>query len=189
MRKTYGRPFATAGARACFMGALVLVCLLSIAPALRAGEREAFIGQHLCDVAGRLASIEQGYREGKPNPFLILSIVERGQSYVQCLFVDPQGGLFCEASSGLLGPPEGAEGHMRLGAEALAALTVLGFETDEAEGNYWRLVERGEGGHRHLAEVMLDVLHRVYGARTDLAIEIKAPLAPGPPADACGTIG
>jgi hypothetical protein len=180
---------ACAAARAGFFGSVVCVCLLSIAPALRAGERESFIERHLCDLAGRLARIEEGYRAGEANPFLILSIAGRGQSYVQCIFVDPEGALFCEASSGSLGPPEGAEGHMRLAPGAVAVLAVLGFETDETDGNFWRVFERGEGGHRHTAEVMLDALHRGYGARTDLEIEVKAPLATGPPADACRTIG
>lgn len=141
-----------------------------------ADERQDLVERYRCEVAARMALIDHHFRLGLDSPFMVLSL--DGQRYVQCLFLDDGLSLLCEASSGLLGPREGEDGHLALPASSISALAALGFETEDVEGNFQRLVDLSdEGDFDEVAVLLIGALHDGYGASARSQLRIDAPLA------------
>jgi hypothetical protein len=137
-----------------------------------------FLAAYRCDVVERLSMIRAD-RTPKDR-YLILAIKEGPRGYVQCLFVENDSRLLCEAESGFYAQAVGQPRAFRVTPEGIAALARLGFSTDDSEGNYQRLIPlNGADAFAEVADVVLTALFEAYGARLDSKLQWEAPLAPG----------
>jgi hypothetical protein len=137
-----------------------------------------FLAAYRCDVVERLRMIRAD--QTPKHRYLILAIKEGPRGYVQCLFVENDARLLCEAESGFYAQKDGEPRRFRVRSEGIAALAQLGFSTDDSEGNYQRLIPLdGSDDFAEIADVILTALYEAYGARLDSKLEWEAPLAPG----------
>jgi hypothetical protein len=152
--------------------------LSAASPAAADGGLAAFLSAHRCDVVERLRMIH-----ADPAPkdrYLVISLLAPDRGYVQCLFVEDDRRLLCEAESGFYAQAPGQPRQFRLAPDRLAALASLGFATDDTDGNYQRLIDAaGEAADDAVADAILSALYRGYGARIDSRLKWAAPLAPG----------
>ncbi len=155
--------------------ALLLALLLAASPAARADEYdpqlEAMREQHLCKILTYLQAI----RSQPPTPrerFLVLSAPGR-IGYVQCLFVDQDRNLLCEAASGYYDKP-----HARyVSRKQLPALAALGFSTSARKSNYQQLRPVTDGESlTQVAEMLIRTMHGIYGFTQFDEIRYYAPL-------------
>ena len=154
--------------------------MLAVAGAARADPADlaGFLAAYRCDLVERLRMIHAD-RTPKDR-YLILAIKEGPRGYVQCLFVENDTRLLCEAESGFYEPKAGEPRRFRVRPEGVAALARLGFSTDDSKGNYQRLIPLdGSDDFAGVADVILTALYEAYGARMDSELEWQAPLAPG----------
>lgn len=164
------------------MRALIVVAAL-VMPAAAAAEIASsyrdLLAQYRCPVVDRLQQIYAAFDSSDPqNWFLIVSFTERPQDYVQCVF-DTKTRMLCEASSGFYHNVATEPRTRWLPAGAVAALSRLGFSTDDSSGNFqiWFDVPEPPDFIR-IADFILQALHDGYGARSDTALDFNAPLAP-----------
>jgi len=140
-------------------------------------ELQEFLATYRCAVAERLAIIHAN-RDREMDRFLIIALKFVPENYVQCLFLDGDRRMLCEASSGFYAQLPGENQHYRVSAEGLAALARLGFSTDGNEGNFQRIVAfSGDPDLESVATLILSTLYEVYGVRLGSQLEWKSPLA------------
>lgn len=107
-----------------------------------------------------------------------MTVPDRLQNYVQCMFHDGNSRVYCEASSGFWLTKKGASRVVYQSQETIAALARLGFDTDDSAGNF--NVDRDVGAppdFNALANFILHALHDGYGARGDMVLKFNAPFA------------
>jgi hypothetical protein len=139
--------------------------------------RDVFIETYRCAVVQILAAIEGRYPER--HRFLVLAVVDRTPSYVQCLFSPDRRRVLCEADSGFYENKPEAPRTIFLSAEDKGKLANLGFSLDDSEGNFQQMIDvRAVGAFGGLADVMLGALYDVYGARLSTPIEATSPFLP-----------
>lgn len=170
---------------------LILVSLFISAPAcipmaaaeagrLEVDESEefrAFIATYRCAVVERLEVIHVN-RERDTDRFLILALKASPQSYVQCLFLDGDSRMLCEASSGFYAQLPVENRRFRMSPEGLAALARLGFSTDDSEGNFQRMIDiKSPADLNAVADLILSAFYEVYGARVGSQMKWVSPLA------------
>lgn len=136
-----------------------------------------------CEVVHRL---EQIYRSGDPtvdhNRFIAVTVPDRPQAYVQCIFHDHQTGFYCEASSGFHYEKESVPRTFYQPPETIVALAKLGFDTHGSVGNFEVDLDIGSPpDFNAMADFILRALHDGYGARADTKLRFNAPFAPGMP--------
>ena len=114
-----------------------------------------------------------------PNKRFVVVVSGSGRRYVQCMLIDEDSKVYCEAGSGHYDhsrPPS---------ASARLALARLGFRGNATEGNYHtESAINDDSGLWSVADLMLETLYRAYGARLGVPLSINAPLAdeaPTPP--------
>jgi hypothetical protein len=149
-----------------------------------------FLLTYRCAVVERLQIIHEN-REREMDRFLILALKFKPQSYVQCLFLDGDRRMLCEASSGFYATPEVVDRQYWLSPERVATLAQFGFSTDDSHGNFQRMIEfEGEPDFAAIADLILSTLYEVYDARAGSQLEWKSPLADiDPRHSACIPIG
>jgi hypothetical protein len=175
------------------VGAVAIVCMVAAADAA-AAERptglQAFINTYRCAVIERLQLIHLN-RAHETDRFLVLALRRNQEMYVQCLFMDDDRQMLCEASSGFYAQLPGEPRRFRVTPQGLGALARLGFSTDDSRGNYQRLIGLSSTADFPLvADLILSALYQAYGARIGSDMEWKSPLAGVDPATSpCTPIG
>ncbi len=119
---------------ACVLTALVFFAATS-AEAERDEARDAFIETYRCAIVEILAPAIQG-RDPADDRFLILAVVDRIPSYVQCLVSPDRRQISCEADSGFYQNKADEPRTIFLPAEDKAKLARLGFSMDDSKGNF-----------------------------------------------------
>ena len=141
---------------------------------------DGFVSAYSCMVIEHLKAIhERGDRSKPGNRYLIVSMPNSLQKFVQCIFFDEDGKLLCEASSGRYGPPAGDKFHFEIDADADAALRQLQFEPPKGRANYQQQIAiHGTDDFSAVARMLLSALFYGYGARIGTALRMKAPTVP-----------
>lgn len=155
----------------------ILTALLGLPAAATAADYVAdlnsFTTTYHCQVFGLLKRIH-AHPMTPHKRFLLLSLGQ-SQRYVQCLFLDGDKRLLCEASSGFYGPRP----RHPIGSAARRAIAAQGFSTDGRDGNFQlSLTLGGDDTLWNAAGIMLETLYRGYGARRSSRILARAPLVP-----------
>lgn len=150
----------------------------------------AFLLTYRCGVVERLSQIHEN-RKTDVDRYFILSLKASPQSYVQCIFLDNDTRMLCEASSGYYATPEVQDRAVFLRPESVAALARLGFATDDSQGNFQLMIDlNGEPDLDAIAEIVLTALYEAYGARLGDPLDWKSPLADFDPSQSsCAPIG
>lgn len=150
------------------------VLLAAMPAAARSSGLDDFIRTYRCPLLEALETI-RAHEMTPMDRFIILSVDQR-QRYAQCLFIDGDRQIICEASSGKNGPKP----HLRISTAQRSAIAALGYEMSDDSPNFWL--------HRPIADradlwaiagLMLETLYRGYGARLGRGIGMNAPFAPG----------
>jgi hypothetical protein len=139
----------------------------------------ALLAQYHCAVVDRLEQIYRAENSSNPqNWFLIVYFAANPNDYVQCVF-DTKTRMLCEAASGFYDKVASEPRTRWLSASSVAALSRLGFSTDDSAGNFriWFDVAQPPDLDA-LADFMLRTLHDGFAARADDALDFEAPLAP-----------
>lgn len=158
--------------------------LAFVEPASAADSFVDLQATYRCEVVRRL---EQIYAAGDPrrdlNRYLAISLADKPNAYVQCIFFDSRSRIHCEAASGFWAAKKGQPRTFYLPPRAVAALGKLGFDTDGSAGNF-SVDQDVDKSARFgaLADFMLRALHDGYGARSDMKLLFNAPFAQGTPA-------
>jgi len=133
-----------------------------------------------CPLVARLERLyEQGEGSNNTKRFLMVSVPHR-QGYVQCMFFDNRSKLRCDAWSGYYSTKPGEPRKFYLPPDAVAALSRLGFDTDDSRGNFRLELDLGRAAPNFnaTADLILTALHDAYGARYDMNLGFVAPFAP-----------
>jgi hypothetical protein len=167
--------------------ACTLIAALLFLPALVAKPAQAqpvstlseLFTAHRCPLAERLERLHRkGDLASQRDRFIAVSLPEHPHGYVQCMFVELRRKILCEASSGFYFSKPG-EPRAYLPDEAVVLLARLGFNTDDAKGNFQALVDvPRRPDFNGIAEFILQALHDGYGARARSRLRINAPMAP-----------
>ncbi len=142
---------------------------------------DALLADGECPVAERLLVIH-GDGGQKFDRYLVLSVRPGdGPNYVQCLFLDDDRSVLCEAASGFYMTDED-EPAIRLSPGPRSELATLGFDvTEPARGNHQQtFTVENDTDIFALADLILTALYRAYGARSISDIEVSAPLSTFP---------
>lgn len=104
--------------------------------------------------------------------FLRVSVTDRPQSFVQCMFRDTA--VYCEASA-----YDGTVSRKRaLAPQAVAALQSLGFAIGKGGENLsYERAFRGRPDFDAIATLMLTALHDAYSVRADTELKTYTPFA------------
>lgn len=147
-----------------------------VSPAMGADARAKFIADNRCQITLRLDMIHA--RKGEPNRYLVVADRAEPRSYVQCLLEEDDTQMLCEAASGFYSVKPGIE-PPGLPLRSLAAIEAAGFSTDDAEGNFQKLlaISNPDKDFHDVAGLLLGLLYDAYGVRQGRALEYKAPLA------------
>ncbi len=161
---------------AAFVAAAVLAgpCA-SQAAAERAETLKTLLADRQCPRALYLQAIHErpAKVDGRAR-FLTITVQERPQSFVQCMFAQ-RDAVYCEASAFHDGP---LSHKVPLAPDAVAVLRQLGFAATADGSNFsYRRAFHGEPDFDAIAILMLTVLHDAYGVRADTALETYAPFA------------
>jgi hypothetical protein len=161
------------------MATIVLMPCFGAAATDAPVDLEAFRSKFRCDVLERLAYIHMHGDRAGPDRFIVVAVEGYPQAYVQCIFIDGDTKMLCEASSGYFAQLPGKQRRFRIKPRGVHILEELGFSIDDSDGNYQRMVELGRPADLlAIADLILTTLYRVYGAEHATALEFKAPLAP-----------
>jgi hypothetical protein len=147
-----------------------------------AASLRALLIQYRCPIVDRLDRI---YAVGDPssarNRFLAVTVPEHRHGYVQCMFIERNTRLLCEASSGYYYSKEDLPRLFWLSPDAIAALARLGFSTDDSHGNFRiELDVSNPPDFNAIADFILLALHDGYDARASSQLQFNAPFAPRP---------
>ncbi len=139
-------------------------------------ELQRLLARHHGEVVDRLARIHATpYMETDQDRFLILSLLERLECYVQCAFGVRDRWMLCEVASGVFFDEPRT---MFLAAPQIAALGRLGFETDDRIDNFrqaFRLAAPPDLAA--VASLMLAGLYTAFDARAEDEIDFVAQYA------------
>ncbi len=172
------RRWGAAGRR--WLSVLALLSALLVPGRASAEPRGTFIAENRCQIVVRLNAIHA--QRGAPDRFLVAAARGRGQAYVQCLLVDEDTNLLCEASSGYYAAKEGAPRVVPPAPPAaLAHLRAAQFEGDGNDGNFQRMIalKYPSSDFQMVADLLLGLLFDVYGVTRSADLRYTAPLAPG----------
>ncbi len=137
--------------------------------------KKDFIEARKCHVIERLQMVYDK-KTFIQNRYLILSIKNDKDNYVQCLFQDNDTRLLCEASSGFY--TKGGSALKQSGNDYLETLKRLGFSTDASQGNFQRMFDiQKKTDFTEVADILLSVLFELHGARMNSVFIWDAPLA------------
>ena len=119
--------------------AAAMVAPASPAAAASASDLTAFLAAYRCELVERLRMI---HADPAPDArHLIIYLLDAPRAYVQCLFVENDSKILCEAKSELYRQKAGEPRRFRMTPQSLAALARLGFSTDDFKGNYRRIID------------------------------------------------
>ncbi len=155
------------------------------ATAQQAADLATFLETHRCEVVRRLEQVHNTKRPtGKPhskNRYLILSPAASRDRYVQCIFIENDARMLCEAASGAFATHLGENAALILPPAEALALQELGFVSSSQHRNLRRFVATGVPKDLiAVADLMLTALYKGYNLRPDSQLELDAPLAPFP---------
>src|SRR6266545_706778 len=186
-----GRQFASAflhplGAVTGVVGALTV----ATAALAQSSELRMFLATYRCAVVERLELI---YQHPAPRDrFLALALSNGPRGYVQCIFLEDNTKMLCEAESGYYADLPGRPRSFRVTPQGLAALARLGFSTEDWDGNHQLMMDiRGPDDFAAVADTILSALYDAYGARLGSHMHWTSPLAQQPNAASsrCTPIG
>jgi hypothetical protein len=162
---------------------LIAAAILLGLTAARADEPaktlRALLAQYHCAVVDRLEQIYRAEDSSNPqNWYLIVDFAANPGDYVQCVF-DTKTRMLCEAASGFYDKVATEPRTRWLSTSSVAALSRLGFSTDDSAGNFQvRLDVANPPDLGAIADFILRTLHDGFAARADDALKFNAPLAP-----------
>jgi hypothetical protein len=135
--------------------------------------------EYRCQTVDRLERIyEFGDHSSHRDRYIAVTVPEHRHGYVQCMFVERRSQMLCEASSGFYYDKEGEPRTFRHPPEVPAALSRLGFSTDDSQGNYQMMFDVGvRPNFNKIADLILKSLHDGYGARAETRLRFNAPFA------------
>lgn len=156
--------------------ALLGMIFMTAWPAV-ASQRAAFIAQHRCPVVSALNEIHRrGPVQTSHNRFLSLTIRDHVQRYVQCIFIDRDTSMYCEAASGAYYDERSAPYRYVPTAERKEAMLRLGYRQESPTENFSRTVALGSPPDVGLAaDLMLGALYDAFDARSGTIIDMDAP--------------
>lgn len=139
-----------------------------------------FLAKYRCSVIQRLRMIYTN-RDREMDRYLILASRHDGAHYTQCLFIDNDTRVLCEASSGYYTALEGQPRLYNPGPTTRAQLAKLGFSLDDLDGNFQRFHPvRNDDDLGAIANLLLSTMYLAYRVRHPvLTVEVEAPLATG----------
>jgi hypothetical protein len=157
--------------------ALIVSLGLGAGPAMARNDGvEEYLAKYRCGVLLRLEVVHSIEPRGMDR-FIILGLKHHPHGYVQCLMIDNDTRVLCEASSGFWLPPEGAPPISVVPPAGVSALAALGFSTDISEGNFQKMLSIRDGDFGEVADLMLLALYHGYGVRSPRAsVRIDTPL-------------
>ena len=137
---------------------------------------QAFIDTYQCALINQLTLIHSNTSRTQDR-FLVLTLARHTQKYVQCIFLDQDTRMLCEASSGSYGPRAGTVQKFRVSARGLRALAKLGFSLTGGSGNYQLMIEPpASSDYRAVATLILTAIYEVYDAEANSRLRITVPL-------------
>lgn len=137
---------------------------------------DAYLEEYRCDVLVRLLAIHSVQPRGEDR-FLILGLKHHPHAYVQCLMLENDTQVLCEAASGYWSVPDGVAAISVVPPDRIEALGALGFSTDGSEGNYQKMVTIPDRDFTPVADLMLLSLFHGYGVQTPwLSVDVDAPI-------------
>ena len=109
----------------------------------------------------------------------MIAVRGKAQAYVQCLLMNKDTRMLCEASSGYFAVLPGQRRPSEMPMSKVAALDAAGFDTDTSDGNYQRMlpIRNVDADFSGAADLLLSLLHDIYDARSIGELQFKAPLA------------
>jgi hypothetical protein len=141
-------------------------------------QLRAFLSTYHCEIVGRLNQIRAS--SDQKARYIILSDQDRPEHYVQCLFIDGDKRMMCEAASGFYRTKPGEERVKLVSPQGLSALNRLGFSGDDAEGNFQAFARTAtRADFPAVADLLLTALYRGFEKRQPPRLTIDAPLGPG----------
>lgn len=145
-------------------------------PAMAEDGRTKFIAENRCQITHRLFMTY--LQRQKLDRFVVVEVKGGNQQYVQCLLLEDNKQMLCEAASGFYGVKKG-EARDEVLMSNLAILEAAGFDTDSSEGNFQKLlvISQPRGDFDRVADLMLGLLYDIYGARRGDRLTYEAPLA------------
>lgn len=171
------RPKTCGSIRPFLSAVLAAVALTSVPGGAQASPRSAFMARYRCPLVAALQEIHRtGPVETSRNRFVSLAMTGLFQRYVQCIFIDDDTAMFCEASSGAYGTGKFSLVRFVPTEETQNTLNGLGFTQDDPEKNFSQTVPLGSPPDvRVAADLMLTTLYEAYGARRDIDLDMDAP--------------
>jgi hypothetical protein len=139
---------------------------------------------HRCETIVRLEQVrsskEAAGQPKKKDRYIVLSSARNQNHFVQCIFIDDDARMLCEASSGFYVRNRPETPKPFLGTPARDALVSLGFSSDDSDGNFQHFVDMKPGNSLEtVADLVLTALHNGYGVRRLTKLTFMAPLGPG----------
>lgn len=133
-----------------------------------------FIRDYRCMIVEHLKTIhERGQRSKSDNRYLILAMNHHPQRFVQCIFEEIDTKLYCEASSGRYSTSR----SLTLSQAAVSDLEKLGFKPPHEIANFSKELALGSPpDFTESADMMLEVMFRIYSARDGSSMALDAPL-------------
>lgn len=152
--------------------------------------REAFAAAHQCELERILNTIRDAPIEGgdDQNRFVIAVDARNPNIYAQCALEDGDAFAYCEVASGFYVFPEGAPREHLVAGQRLADLLGLGFDADDAHGNYRRRFRIDRFDLAPLARFLLDALITAFPQIARDRIDYQAPLAGRPDPGSCAPV-
>jgi hypothetical protein len=137
---------------------------------------QALADTYRCDIIDRLTRIADGDSSTSRNRYILLFPVSRPGAYVQCIFVESDTEILCEAASGAYGPrrPDGTPDPPPGDRARLAA---LGYASPPDKNFQRRLPLGTEPDFGRVADLILRTLHDGFRVRRFEELVIRAPHA------------
>ena len=155
-----------------------VVVLLAGLPAL-ADSLADLLAAKRCPLDAQLRAVHDRPSAFKERDrFLVISVKQHPQWYVQCMFAANRTKLYCEASSGYYAERAETPRTTYLSPDSTAALARLGFAIGAAEKNFsYERELTVKPDFDAIATFMLTVLHDGYGVGAETELETIAPFS------------